>query len=341
MKNCQQATAQSYGPCNEGPGPRPHISVWKAFFRRAIVLIVLYCSMGTAVSAQVALLVERGASTYQQAAQGFKTAFANTRDLEQIEIDESGRLSGELLARWQRNPPRLIIAIGTRAARAASERLPNLPILYCLALRPLENQLVGMNIGGMVLDVELPQQFENIRKLLPNLRRIGVVYDELTSGSLVRRTGQYLGARIQVVSRNARTPQEAEREIRDLFNNVLGPGDAFWLLWDSVTANPANFRTLVELSLKNKGALIVPARPFVEAGALISVGANYEKAGRQLAQMAQQILAGQAHPGDFLAVPPAELTVTINGAVARQLGVSIPHDLRADILAPIAGARAP
>jgi ABC-type uncharacterized transport system substrate-binding protein len=56
--------------------------------------------------------------------------------------------------------------------------------------------------------------------------------------------------------------------------------------------------------------------------------------------MAQQILAGQARPGDFVAVTPAELTITINGEVARKLGVPIPRDLHADILAPFAGSRA-
>jgi putative tryptophan/tyrosine transport system substrate-binding protein len=341
MRNCSESAAQPRQLRANGAGRRRCQSTWKAPFHRSIVLIVIYCSMGTATSAQVTLLVERGASTYQQAAEGLKRAFANVPDLEQIEIDESGRLSNQLLEKWQRNPPRLVIAIGTRAARAASERLPKLPVLYCLTLRPLENQLAGIDIGGMVLDVELPQQFENIRKLLPNLRRVGVVYDELTSGPLVTRARQYLGSNIQMVPRNARTPQEGQREILDLFSNVLGSGDAYWLLWDSVAANPANFRTLVELSLKNKVPLIVPARPFVEAGALISVGANYEEAGRQLARMAQQILAGQAHAGDFRAVAPTELTVTINGEVARQLGVSIPPDLRADILAPVAGTRAP
>ena len=193
----------------------------------------------------------------------------------------------------------------------------------------------------MVLDVKLDLQFDNVRKLLPNIRRIGLVYDEVTSGSVVSRAQQYLGAKIQMVPRNARTPREAEGEIRDLFSNVLSPGDAFWLLWDPVTANPANFRTLVELSLKNKVALIVPARPFVEAGALVSVGANYEEAGRQLAHMAQKILAGRARPGDFQAVAPAELTITLNGQVARQLGLPIPRDFRADVLAPIAEGKSP
>jgi putative tryptophan/tyrosine transport system substrate-binding protein len=306
-----------------------------------IAVVILGSSMGTTASAQVAVLVERGASTYQLAVQGFRREFGDALDPEQIEIDETGRLSRGAVEEWRRNPPRLVVAIGTRAARAAHEQMSNFPILYCLALQPMENRLVGTNIGGIVLDVEFSRQFENIRKLLPGLHHIGVVYDELATGALVKQVQQYLGPGLPIIARNARTPREAEREILDLFNNVLGPGDAFWLLWDPVSANPANFRTLVELSLKNKIPLIVPARPFVEAGALISVGANYEEAGRQLAQMAQQVLAGSAHPGDFQAVAPAELTVTINAEVAQQLGVPIPPDLRADILAPLDRMGAP
>ena len=313
---------------------------WTQFYRNAASLVLFCCVMAPAASAQVALLVEPGASTYQQAAQGFQQAFAGTGRVEQIYIDESGRALEASLDRLRRNPPRLIVAIGTRAARTARERLPNTPILYCLALRPVENQLVGANIGGIALDIELSQQFENIQKALPNLRRIGVVYDEMTSGPLVRQARQYLRSNVQLVARDVRTPQEAAREIQDLLSNVLGREDAFLLLWDSVTANPANFRRLVELSLGYKVPLIAPARPFVEAGALISVGADYEQAGRQAALMAQQVLRG-ARLETFTAVPPTELAITINGGVARLLGIAIPTDLRADVLAPAVGARTP
>ena len=338
MRNCEQVTTHPRGRCADGVGPRP--AGWRAFDRLAAFVVLFSCAMAPAASAQVALLVERGASTYQQAAQGFQQAFANTNQVEQIYIDESGRALEASLERLRRNPPRLLVAIGTRAARTARERLPNIPILYCLALRPEQNQLVGANIGGIALDVELSQQFENIQRFLPNLRRIGVVYNELTSGPWVREARQYLGSNVQLVARDARTPQEAAREIQDLLSNVLGPGDAFWLLWDSVTANPANFRRLVELSLQYKVPLIAPARPFVEAGALISVGANYQQAGQQAAVMAQQVLRG-ARPESFAAEPPTELAVTINGEVARRLGIVFPRGLRADVLAPSVGARTP
>jgi putative tryptophan/tyrosine transport system substrate-binding protein len=312
----------------------------KSFRWVRIVAFFLFATVGSsAVLAQgVIVLIERGASTYRQTADGFRNALAESIDSEEIEIDEGGRLSKNIRPQSSRNPPDLIVAIGTRASRAAIQQLHDVPILYCLTLAPRSPSDKAKYVGGMVLDVPLTRQLEGIRKVLPNLRRVGIVYDELSSGAEVKQARR-LG--LQVISRNARTPLEAEKQINDLFHNVLEPGDAFWLLWDPVAANPANFRTLVELSLKNKVALIAPARPFVEAGAFLSVGADYELAGKQLALMTEAVLAGNASPGDFKAVAPKEVTLTINGEVARQIGVPLPEGLTAEILSPGKRAGAP
>ena len=103
---------------------------WAEFYRKAAFVVLLCCAIAPAASAQVALLVERGASSYQQAAQGFQQAFANTDRVEQIYADENGRALEASLDGLRRNPPRLVVAIGTQAARAAKERLPNIPVIY-------------------------------------------------------------------------------------------------------------------------------------------------------------------------------------------------------------------
>jgi putative ABC transport system substrate-binding protein len=105
------------------------------------------------------------------------------------------------------------------------------------------------------------------------------------------------------------------------------------MLLDPLVANPANFRLLVELSLRHQVPLLAPAAPFVEAGALVSVGPDYFQAGRRAAEIAQRVAAGQGRPGDFAERAP-DFVVTINGRVARQFGIAIPADLRADILSP-------
>lgn len=310
-----------------------------ALLRVGALLATLSCAVAPRASAQVAVLVESRASIYEQAAQGFQQAFAGA--VQRLYLNGDDRALEASFASLRNNPPRLLVAIGTQAARIARARLGNVPILYCLALQPSQNNLVGTNIGGIALDVGLSQQFEKIQQALPNLRRIGVVYNPLTSGSTVREARQYLAQNIQLVERQVSTPQQAARAIEELMSSVLGNQDAFWLLWDSVTANPANFRRLVELSLTYRIPVIAPARPFVEAGALISVGADYEQAGREAATMAQRVLRSEVQPGDFMAVPPSEAVITINGGVAQRLGMSIPADLPAEILAPAVGARAP
>jgi len=286
------------------------------------------CSSQASIAwGRVTLVVESQASIYQQAALGFQQSFGNVDELDRIYLDKT-RLSADAA-----NPrPRLVVAIGTQAARAARESFPDIPILYCLVLHPLQNKLVGTNIGGVTLDVELSQEFENIQKALPQLRRIGVVYDELTSGDVVKQSRQYLKPSVQLVPRNVHTQGEAAQEIRNLFGSVLGREDSFWLLWDPVVANSANFKLLVKLSLEYKVPLIAPARPFVEAGALISVGADYMKAGQQAARIAQHLLTSDAKLQEINAEPAQDLVVTINGEVARKLGIRFPPDLRADIL---------
>jgi putative ABC transport system substrate-binding protein len=211
---------------------------------------------------------------------------------------------------------------------AAKAKLRGVRILYCLALNPIQNRLVGENVGGITLEVAVPRQLADIRTVLPHVHRIGVIYEEATSGQMVREAERYLQGGTRLIPREATTPRQAAQLIEELMGQV----DAFWVLWDPVIANPANFKLLVESSLKNKVALIAPAAPFVEAGALMSVGVDYTKAGQRAGEMAHQILSGKS-PGDFRAEPPSATVLTINAPVAHRLGISIPTNLRADILA--------
>ena len=297
----------------------------------ALRAVMLSCALGcSATAAPVVVLVESGASMYQRAAQGFQERFGDPGQLEVFHLSGDSREFSDRLAPLRNNSPRLVVALGTQVARVAKEQLPGIPLLYCLALSPLQNGLSGLDIGGVALEVRLPQQIAAIQRALPQVRRIGVVYDEPASGRLVRQARQLLKGQVELVARDARSPREAAQAIQQLQGKV----DAFWLLWDPVVLNPANFRVLVDFSLKNKVKLIAPAPAFVETGALLSVAADPFKAGRQAGEMARQILDGKVRAGSFAAVSPEDLVLTINGEVARRLGVTFPPNLPAEILAP-------
>jgi putative tryptophan/tyrosine transport system substrate-binding protein len=277
----------------------------------------------------VVLLVEDSASIYRLAATGFDEGFGKSGKVETIFVDAEGKTLAPLLARSSTYEPRLTVAIGTRAAQAAHSRLPG-PILYCLALDPERNALAGANIGGFAFEIEVPRQMEEMQKALPRAMRIGVIYDEPVSGRMVRKARQHLNPGVKLVMRDARNPRAAGEIIDSLAGNI----DTFWLLWDPVIANPANFRHLVEFSLRNKVALVSPATPFVEAGALMSISADYFETGRNTGILAHKILDGKLRLADLGDKPPAGPLLTVNGEVARRLGIVIPPDLRAEILSP-------
>jgi putative ABC transport system substrate-binding protein len=311
-----------------GPG-------WLSVLGMATLAAVTVCiGAQSASDRRVALLVESRASMYQQAALGFEKEFAGAGQIHKIYLDEACGGMQPMLEVLRRDPPNLVVTIGTQAAKTARKNLPNVPLLYCLALRPRENNLAGRNVGGITLEVELSRKLEDIRKVLPNVRRIGVVYDDLTSGELVERAQQYLGSEIRLIPRVARTRQEASQAIQDLLSTALSSEDAFWLLWDPVVANPANFKQLVELSLQYKVPLIAPARPFVEAGALLSIEPNYRKAGEQAGRLARQVLNGELQLANVREQPPQEIVITVNGGVEQRLGISLPKNLRMEVLEP-------
>ena len=299
-----------------------------AFLSGAAALAAYLFAAGPAAAPPVAVLIERRASPYQQAAVGFRQGFGSPERAELIQLGGEARERDERLAALRQSRPRLIVAIGTPVARAAREQLPGVPILYCLALDPQRNQLVGPNIGGVSMDVPVAEQIHRIHQALPKVAAIGVIYNQPTSGALVREAQKHLQRGVTLVARDAATPQRAAQ----LVDELVGRVDAFWLLLDGVIANPANFPRLVEACFRNRVALIAPGSAFVEAGALLSIGPDYLKVGQRVGAMAQQVLEGRARPEDFGAEPPRDATLTINSQVARRLGLTFPPDLRADYL---------
>jgi ABC-type uncharacterized transport system substrate-binding protein len=279
---------------------------------------------------RVILIVESHASIHQQAALGFEQGFGGAGQIERAYLGGSRHeldgMRSESIA--------LLVAVGTQAARAAQGRFPGIPLLYCLALRPVENDLVGGNVGGVTLDIDVPRQLASIQEAFPQVRRIGVVYDDMTSGAIVEQGRHYLRPGVELVPRVARNPQDAARSMENLLGSVLNRTDVFWMLWDPVVANPANFRRLVQLSWNYKIPVVAPARPFVEAGALMSIGPDYHKAGEQAAGMARQVLNHEVQLAELRAIQPRAVKITVNGEVARRLGIDFPRNLPREVLSP-------
>jgi putative ABC transport system substrate-binding protein len=237
----------------------------------------------------------------------------------------------DLIAKIQARHPRLVFAIGTKAAQLANERIKGVPIVYSMVLNPSKQELGrGSNICGVALDVSPKEQLAFFHKIKPGVKKVGVIYNPTASDNVIEEADAFAHtAGFELVRRKAQTVKDALMAIKELESEPL---DAFLMILDPVVANDATFKILLTFSLKKRIALIVPADPFVKAGAFLSVGADYTKIGDQAWDIAKSILQGDVKPADVGVRHPEAVIVAINGTIARTLGLEIPRTLKVDIV---------
>ena len=92
-----------------------------------------------------------------------------------------------------------------------------------------------------------------------------------------------------------------------------------------------NRRRVVDFAAKSRLPAMFHTRDFVDAGGLMSYGANYPYLYRRAASYVDKILKG-AKPADLPVEQPTRFELVINLKTARALGLAIPQSVlfRAD-----------
>jgi putative ABC transport system substrate-binding protein len=279
-----------------------------------LILTILVCiPLASPASAWDVLVVQKyRAKPYADVLKGFESVDPGKTSvlvLEEFPDDDP-------LREIRRRNPDLILALGADALSKV-RKIGNIPIIYCMVLNP--DPLAGSddNITGISMSVSPEKQFTTLRKNLPELKKIGVVYNPAKMGSFLekaRTAGQKMG--IQLVTATAERAKDFPQALESLPRNL----DAYWMLPDSTVIYPEAVEATILFSIRTKIPVFTFSDKYLRLGAFMSFELNTFELGKQAGEVAKKIRSGTAVEN----IPRAfaeQATVTVNHAVAAKFGI--------------------
>jgi putative ABC transport system substrate-binding protein len=231
----------------------------------------------------------------------------------------------------------VIVSEGTPGPHAAKHVTRTIPIVMMAAGDPVASGLVaslarpGGNVTGLSLVApELGgKRLQLLQEMVPGLSRVGVIWNShsLYPRLVVRETERAAAAMgIQLESLEVRVPEDFQRAFEAA---ILGQVGALLTVEDSLTV--AHRAWIVDFAAKSRLPAVYGFREFVDAGGLMTYGADLRDLSRRSAVYVDRILRG-ARPADLPIEQPTKFELVISLKTAKTLGLTIPQAvlMRAD-----------
>jgi putative tryptophan/tyrosine transport system substrate-binding protein len=222
----------------------------------------------------------------------------------------------------------VIVTSGTPEVLAAKQATSVIPIVFARVGDPVANGLVaslarpGGNVTGLsVQSNELAgKRIELLREVVPSLRRVAILANVGNPFSVLELGESQAAARTLGLQVDTLEIRRAE-DIAPAFEALKGRADALYVCTDGlVNANRIRINTL---ALGARLPTMHGYREYVEAGGLMSYGANLPDLYRRSADYVDKILRG-VKAGDIPVEQPTKFDLIINLTTAKALGLDIP-----------------
>ncbi|NYT77326.1 ABC transporter substrate-binding protein [Alcaligenaceae bacterium] len=234
-------------------------------------------------------------------------------------------IAAQIARKYVGDNPDVIVAIATPSAQAVVAATKTIPVVYSAVTDPIAAQLVstmdasGTNVTGVSDALVLEKQIELIKKVVPEAKRVGMVYNpgEANSVVVVKRLRELLPqAGMTLVEATAARTVDVGAAARSLVGKV----DVIYTNTDNNVVSA--YEALVKVGNDTKLPLIASDTDSVKRGAIAALGVNYRDLGMQTGKMVVRILKGEK-PGDIPSETSSKLELYVNPAAAKAQGVTL------------------
>lgn len=223
----------------------------------------------------------------------------------------------------------LIFTISTPSTQHAVKATSKIPIIFGAVTDPVSAGIVkdlqhpGGNVTGVSDVWPIKKQVELLLKLVPSVKRLGLVYNPGESNATFM-LGKLQEACDQIgfdlITRAISNTGEVMMAAKNLAPRV----DAFYSSIDNTVL--AAIASLVKAANQYKKPIIAGESDSVKEGAIATLGTNYYEIGKDSGILAIKVLQG-AEPGDLSVISDTKTVLYLNLKALKFLNIKVPSEM--------------
>ncbi|ONY20256.1 ABC transporter substrate-binding protein [Burkholderia cenocepacia] len=237
--------------------------------------------------------------------------------------------AAQIARKFVGDKPDVIVAIATPAAQSVVAATKSVPVVYSGVTDPVAAQLVkgwgpsGTNVTGVSDKLPLDRQVALIKRVVPNAKTVGMVYNpgEANSVVVVKELKEIL-AKQGMTLKEAAAPRTVD--IGPAAKSLIGKVDVIYTNADNNVVSA--YEALVKVANEAKIPLVAGDTDSVKRGGIAALGINYGDLGRQTGKVVARILKGEK-PGAIASETSSNLELFVNTGAAAKQGVTLSPDL--------------
>lgn len=258
----------------------------------------------------VLVVQDQRSPTYDTILQGFRSV----RQFKERVIVMQDYSEYDLIRITREDHPALVLAVGGRAfAEARKLRMTPVVSVFSYAIQQSEPPA---NLAQVKMLVRA-EKFAAIFHAL-GAKRVGTVLTSRSSGFAAEATEAFRKAGIRLVVREALKPGNVPKQLEAFKDSV----DALWLLPDPAIVTSESVEAFAQFSMQHRLPWVSFSDAHLKKGALAAFGIDIFDLGRQAAELANGIMAGNS-PADLDNSPPRKAQLRFNRRVLEYFGLPV------------------
>jgi putative ABC transport system substrate-binding protein len=222
----------------------------------------------------------------------------------------------DVLERVRRTSPDVVVAIGTEAFRKMRS-LRDVPLVHVMVIPAEAERGPAGTVSGVSMDIAPGTWLRSMRRLFPNARRAGLLFNPENTGAFVAEAQRAApDAGVELVIRKVQGPDDVPQALNSMRNGI----DLLWMLPDPTIAAPPMAEHLLRYSIQHRIPIMTFSRKYLDMGAVASLDVDPIEMGLQAGELVNRIAREGRDGGSRYARKPR---LSINGKAAEKMGITL------------------